>query len=232
MSPRRHPGTDPRELPIYSIADGAHYLRLSTSTLKSWVTGRLGATGKHLPPIIRTPGSGYPKLLSFFNIVEAHIVSAIRRVHGVPMQKVRRAIHRVELEMGSRHPLIDARFQTDGIDLFMEKFGKLVNQDGQLAIREAIEASLSRVDWDKKDRGLAARLYPFTQTTADPNEPRVVVIDPRLAFGRPVLVGTGIPTAAIAARARAGEPLRVLAEDYGIDMANVEDAIRCELRVA
>jgi uncharacterized protein (DUF433 family) len=226
---------DPRELPVYTVHDAAHYLRISPSTLTTWVSGRTYRTSageKLAKPLIATPGSGHPKLLSFFNVVEGHILSAIRRVHKVPMHKVRRAIDRMEREMHSRHPLIDARFQTDGIDLFVEQYERLVDQDGQLAIRSAIETSLKRIEWDDGRRGLASRLYPFVYSNQQPDEPKVVVIDPRRAFGRPVLVGTGIQTATIASRHRAGDSIESLARDYNLPTSKVEDAIRCELRAA
>lgn len=235
MRQRAHHTHDPRELPVYTIPDAAHYLRVPASTLKAWVSGRTYRTaegGRIAAPLIISPTASHPKLLSFFNLVEAHILASIRRVHGVPMAKVRRAISNVEREMKSRHPLIDARFQTDGIDLFVEQYGSLIDQDGQVAIRSAIEASLTRIDWDSDDRGRAARLYPFLQSDFNPREPRVVVVDPRRAFGRPALVGTGIQTAVIAARHRAGDSIESLANDYGVDRSRVEDAIRCELRVA
>src|SRR5262245_9393624 len=120
---QRAPRIDPRDLPAYTIPDTAHYLRVPASTLKTWVHGRTyhTATGdRHTKPLILPPVSSYPVLLSFFNVVEAHLLAAIRKVHGVPMAKVRRAIERVRREMDSPHPLIDARFRTDGIDLFVE----------------------------------------------------------------------------------------------------------------
>jgi len=63
-------------------------------------------------------------------------------------------------------------------------------------------------------------------------EPRYVLIDPYVAFGRPVLTGTGIPTAVIADRYKAGESIDELAEDYGQDRFHIEEAIRCELAEA
>jgi uncharacterized protein (DUF433 family) len=56
-----------------------------------------------------------------------------------------------------------------------------------------------------------------------------VVIDPHISYGRPVLVGTGIPTAVVAERYKAGEPIDELAEDYGRSRKEIEEAIRCEL---
>ena len=59
-----------------------------------------------------------------------------------------------------------------------------------------------------------------------------MVIDPRVSSGRPVLVGSGIPTAVIAERYKAGESIDQLADDYGrerLDIEDIEEAIRCEL---
>jgi uncharacterized protein (DUF433 family) len=72
------------------------------------------------------------------------------------------------------------------------------------------------------------KLYPFTRTRRG-DEPRVVVIDPEIAFGQPVLASTGIPTAIIAERLKAGESIDELASDYGRSRDEIIDAIRCEL---
>ena len=63
----------------------------------------------------------------------------------------------------------------------------------------------------------------------DLREPKVVVIDPRISYGRPVLAGTGIPTAVVAERYKAGESIDELAEDYGRSRKEIEETIRCEL---
>ncbi len=226
---------DPRDLPVYTISDAAHYLHLPPSTLKSWVAGRTYRTKsgiRQVEPLIRAPGTAHPRLLSFFNVVEAHILNALRRVHDVPMENVRRAIARVEETLASQHPLIDARFKTDGVNLFVEHCDNLMDQNGQFAIRQAIEAHLERVEWEPGLRGLAVRLYPFVVEPRQLHERKAVVIDPRRGFGRPVLVGTGIQTAVIASRHRAGESIQELAQDYNLSPEKIEDAIRCELRAA
>jgi len=56
-----------------------------------------------------------------------------------------------------------------------------------------------------------------------------VVIDPFLAFGKPVLVGTGVPTAVVFRRFDAGESIADLADDYGMHPAQAEEAIRYEV---
>ena len=57
-----------------------------------------------------------------------------------------------------------------------------------------------------------------------------VVVDPRRAFGAPVVARTGIRTADIFQRFAAGEPVAELADDYGLSIDKVEAAIRAEAR--
>lgn len=88
---------------------------------------------------------------------------------------------------------------------------------------------LRRVEHDAA--GLVARLYPFTRKRSL-DEPKTAMIDPRIAFGRPVLVGTGIPTSVVAERYKAGESIDDLARDYGRERLEIEEALRCELDAA
>lgn len=223
---------DPRELPSYTIAEAAHYLRIPIATLRSWVVGRpypVKSGKRFFRPVIALPEFNL-RLLSFVNLVEAHILDAIRREHEVPLHKVRTAIRFLQKHFRSDHPLTDQKMETDGRDLFVQKYGQLINisKEGQLAIRELLEAHLQRIEWGAT--GLATRLYPFTRKR-DPQEPKVVVIDPYISFGRPVLARTGIPTAVIAERYKAGESVDELADDYGRERLDIEEAIRCELTV-
>ena len=56
-------------------------------------------------------------------------------------------------------------------------------------------------------------------------------MDPRRAFGAPVIAGTGIRTEDVFSRFSAGEPLEDLAEDYGLTFAKIEAAVRLEVRL-
>ncbi|MGH8194101.1 MAG: DUF433 domain-containing protein [Woeseiaceae bacterium] len=147
----------------------------------------------------------------------------------VPLQKVRRALEYVKKKLGIERPLADARFETDGVDLFVRELEKLVNvsQEGQLEIEPVIRRFLKRIERDPS--GAPIKLYPFTRKSHATDEAAPVEIDPRVAFGRPVLVGRGVPTAVLADRFKAGDSLADLAEDYDTSTQNIEEAIRCEL---
>lgn len=227
---KRDKRRDLREMPAYGINEAAHYLGIPRATLRSWALGRPYSTRtgeRFFRPIIALPDKDQ-RLLSFVNLVEAHVLDAIRRAHGVALWRVRKAIDYLKKQLSSSHPLAEQRFVTDKVDLFVEMFGNLVNisQEGQLAMEELIEAHLRRIERDTS--GFPIRLYPFTRERKA-GEPKIIVIDPSISFGRPVLVGTGIATMIIAQRYKAGESVEELAEDYGRSRSEIEEAIRCEL---
>jgi len=218
------------EKPLYGITEAATYLGTPTTTLRYWVRGR-----DDYPPVIHLPQPQFP-LLSFMNLLEAHVLSAIRKNHNVTLPTIRRAITYISKNIpgkgpeATRHPLVDLELKTDGVDLFVDYYGELINlnEPGQLAMRAILDAYLRRIEYDAS--GFAARLYPFSRVHGE-DDPRVVMIDPRISFGKPVVKGTGILTAVLAERFKAGEEVGVLSEDYGIQPKKVEEAIRYELKL-
>lgn len=225
---------DPRLLPAYTVAEAARYVRMPEVTLRSWVAGRLypvQGRQRRSKPVIELDDPNR-QCLSFLNLVEAHVLAAIRRRYGVRLPKVRRALDYVRREFDVPRPLIDQAFQTDGLDLFVERYGKLINasREGQQAMKEIMSVYLQRIERDT--RGLPIKLYPFTRDTesdaAPKSDPRLVVITPMVSFGRPVITGTGIPVSAIYERYKAGDSISDLARDFRLAPDAVEEAIRCE----
>ncbi len=221
---------DPREAPAYTLAEAAYYLAIPSATLRSWVLGRhypVADGEKFFTPIIEIADKK-KRLLSFTNLVEAHVLNALRREHEIQLPKVRKAVTYLRNKLQSRHPLADQHFETDGLNLFVQKYGQLINvtQEGQLAMLNVLKSFLKRVKRD--DKGAPIKLYLFTRR-GEVDEPLSVVVDPTVSFGRPVLEGTGIPTEILAQRYKAGDSLEELAEDYGRPRQEIEEAIRYEL---
>jgi uncharacterized protein (DUF433 family) len=224
---------DVRELPAYSIADAAGYLRLPVSTLRSWVLGqnyRVGDQPKFFKPVIDI-ADRKERQLSFINLVEAFVLAGIRRQHEIPLPKVRKAVDYLRRTFNSSRPLSDEQFQTDGVDLFVEKMGSLIGatQEGQIQMRDIIRGRLERVHRDPKGIPEKIVLFPARPDTKGSAD---VVIDPRLSFGRPVLDRLGVRTAILAERFDAGDSIEVLAREYEAPPEAIQNAIRCERRAA
>ncbi len=220
--------TDPREMPAYGTREAAHYLQLPHATLKSWVFGRPYPTQagvKFFEPVIKRPDETLP-LLSFYNLAEAHVLSAFRREHRIELRHVRSALDFVSQQFEWKHPLIEQRFETDGVKLFVEKLGVIYDASAQgQIVMDSIRAHFKRLDWADN---AVVRLWPFTRSSIA-DSPKSVFIDPRISFGRPSLARCNIPTAVIAERYKAGEVIDSLADDYGCSRLDIEEGLRCEL---
>ena len=215
-------------MPAYTIPEAAHYLNIPVSTIRYWTTGKDSNKGVIKPALAEQR----PVLLSFYNLIELHLLGVIRREHNVRLPVVRSAIKYLEKQFGIKdHPLIRREMQTDGADLFIEHLGALVNisSNGQQEMRSMLDAALKRIERD--DSGLPRKLFPFTRSKPA-ESPNVVVIDPALSGGRPVIAGTGLATEIITERFRAGESIKELARDYERTEEEIQEAIRCETQIA
>jgi len=217
--------------PAYPFIEAAHYLNVPLSTLRAWCLGqgyRSDGKTRRFQPLIRMDANDR-RALSFLNLVEAHVLVAIRRQHHVPLPKVRQALAYVGKKLGTQRPLAESEFQTDGVDLFLDKLGSLINvtREGQTEMADVIRDHLRRIERDAQ--GIPVRLFLFTRKDQFRDQASPVVIDPQVAFGRPVLSGRSVPTAVLADRFKAGDTMTQLAEDYDTSTQNIEEALRCEL---
>lgn len=212
---------DPREIPAYPLSEAARYAGVPLSTLRAWVGER-----KEILAVIELPEDSRGQL-SFYNLVEAFVLGGLRRKHKLPLQQLRRDLMMLrKLHPDVQHPLADLDLATFARSVFVESTQDVVNvsRGGQLGIHAVLASMLRRVE--KGPMG-ALRLYPVTRADAE-KSPRLVVIDPRIAFGRPVIAGTGIPTAVIHERWKAGDSVVALAEDYDRTSEEIEEALRYE----
>jgi len=217
----------------YSVQEAAHLLQLPTSTVRAWVRGQRYETragARAAAPVIRIDDPR-KQSLSFRNLVELHVLASIRRRHRISLSKVRAAVRYLERKFEDEHPLASRRMLTDGKDLLVTEVGKLLNasRNGQIEIEAIVGRFLDRVEHDAE--GLPARLYPVTTREAEPDT-RLIVLDPRVQFGRACLAQGRVPTAEIAERFDAGEAIDSLADDFGTSRESIEAALRFEARRA
>ncbi len=155
------------------------------------------------------------------------MLSAIRRKHKVSLAKVRKAVAYLRKHLTTDHPLADHQLMTNGVDLFVEHFGTIVNLNkaGQVEMRDMIVAYLKLVERD--DQGIPIRLHlPKVAALDQQPSPSAIVIDPRFGFGRPIVGGSGVRIDIMVERFNSGESIVDLAANYGLEPAVIEDAVR------
>src|SRR4051812_45177993 len=83
-------GKDPRDLARYSYSEAARATGVPASTIASWVKTKPArkVDGGFFRPVIERPGEGR---LSFYNLIEVHVLRSLRTKHSVQLEHVRRA---------------------------------------------------------------------------------------------------------------------------------------------
>lgn len=223
--------------PAYRATEAAHILGLPAGTVQAWCFGHdyrhKDGSHKRFSRVV-LPADAKRRLLSFVNLCELHVLGVIRRHHRVRLAQVRDAMNFMRDRLGEERPLASGRFRTNGVDLFVERAGALLNvsKQGQLALREDFERTLERVEFGAADER-PIRLFPFTRPpSAHERQPRTVLVDPTLSFGRPVMIGAFVRTEVVESRFQAGDSIADMARDYGVEGAVIEEALRFEQRRA
>jgi len=220
---------DPRFAPAYSFGEAAICVRVPVATLRVWALGRTYPTvsgQRRTSPMLRI-ADRERRLLSFINVIEAHVLRGLRTRHEFTMHHVKTALRELGKHEPPPHPLAFEDFLTDGADLFVERFGGLINLNraGQVAMRETFIAHLKRID--RKGIEGPIRFFPFIRSE-DVTGARTVSVSPAVAFGRPVIANTRITTAEIASRVNAGDSVQSVAKDFDLPTQQVTDAILFE----
>jgi uncharacterized protein (DUF433 family) len=210
---------------VFTLREAAAYLGLPSSTLHSWA--RPGGAAR--PIVTCFPAHGREATVPFIGFAEAYVLSAFRRA-GVPMQRIRPAVEVLSSGIGVEHALASKSLYTDGAEVLYdyaasendeELRGLTVVRTGQRQFAEIVRAYLKRITYG--DDGWASRVRLPAYRHAD------VVVDPRRAFGMPLVVHGG---ARVEDRVVAGDTLADIAEDFGVSEPEVEDVVRVATRAA
>ena len=191
---------DVRHTPLYSIPECARYLGLPASTLRRWVT----------------PGPSAPDGVA--NAPEPLVCPAGKPPAALSFTN-----------LAELHILSGLRW--DGKLSMWDVLTEIEQSTSQRQYRNPLARSQfahispeARLEYDKD--GFARRFYPPIRGWPGS---KIVMIDPAIAFGRPVIAGSGVRTDVIASRIKAGESLDDVAGDYLLQTHQVEDALHYEL---
>lgn len=203
-------------MPLLTASDAAAHLEMPESTLDVWLLG--SGNSQPLVHSVKPERRGWPRV-PFAGVIEAYVLRSLRD-RDIRMDEIRRIAHIVRMEFDDPYALASARIATDGYSLFAELADKsLVNQHRQVPIREAIDKHLQFIKWDDEGRPKQLRLEQYPERAE-------VVIDPRFAWGRPVMATSKVPVSAVVDLWHSGEPMDVVAAEFGLSRDVVEDICR------
>ena len=211
----------------YTLPDAARVLRLPLPRLRTWVRGVVACDGLRLPiGEFVSSGSGRDRHFGFWTLIELFTVAELRSL-GVSMPTLRAARVELACRRDVAHPFACRGLLTDGRRLLQELGdGALLElgTKGQTAFAEVLLPFCRKLDFGRASE-LAERYFPLGRESG-------IVVDPRIAFGRPSVLGTGIATETIAALMRGGELPGDVAAAFSIDQSLVNAAWEFEHRPA
>jgi uncharacterized protein (DUF433 family) len=213
-------------VPLFTIDEGARHLGMAASTLRDWTQRTAGPA-----PLVHRLRPSTPRAASlpFIGAVEAHMLRGFREL-GLTPGELRAAVTRLRQDTGDEYALATRKVATDGVNLLVNMADSLSEapqwvraRDGQGAIAEVIGQYLKFVTWKSPDR------YPL-RLTLKAYQGADVIIDPRFAFGQPVLEREKIRVEDILDAFWAGESYTTIAGEFGVTTDAVEAVIRSATR--
>ena len=219
---------DPRlSRAIFTLREAAGYLDVPKSTIHAWARPSTGE-----PLITVFPRRGAQATVPFIGFAEAYVLAAFRRA-GVPLQRIRPAVDALAENIGLEHALASKRLYTDGAEVLYDYAAErneddllelVVVRTGQHQFSEVVRDYLKRITYGGDGWASRVRLPSYHHAQ--------VVVDPRVAFGLPLVVHGGARVEDLVDRFVAGDTLADIAFDFDVPPEEVEDVIRVATRTA
>ncbi len=242
MATRTSPADGRFDVPLYTLTEAARYLDVPSSTLRDWARGYQRTSPDRAPVVgsptltsVRTDTSRGPSI-PFIGLAEGVVLTAIRR-SGVPLQRIRPALARLDEEFGIEYALASKRLFTDGAEVLFDyaehatdaiaaqaASDLVVVRNRQRVFTEVVASYLRRIEFGPD--GYAALIHLPAYQVAD------VIVDPSRGFGQPIFARGGARLEDAIALFQAGETLETVSNEYGVPLGDLEDAVRIATRIA
>jgi uncharacterized protein (DUF433 family) len=214
----------------YTAAEAARLAGTSPATIHRWLKG-YDQPGHQMATVLGSHEpmpQGQVLRVSFLDLIEIVVVARFRQGSAehqpVKLERLRRAHAYARHVLGIPYPFASLDMREAGGHL-MHEFQQRDPGPGTLAldlggqwvlpllVREEVEEN---IDFNGH---FAERWFPKGRAIP-------LVVDPRVAAGRMVVSGFGVTINTLHKRWQSGDPIRLLAADYGIDSAVVEEVLQ------
>ena len=205
---------------LYSPQEAALYARMHPKTITEWFFNDHRFRASQIDESER--------MIGFLDLVEALAIRDLRVVHKISWKKIREAIVNAKALFNTDYPFANENHKivlVGGRDLNIvhrDQPGQLVEivgrHAGQAAIKEILEPWVYDFEFDRRVIARDYRAYQYKD--------EVVVMDPAIRFGSPVIQSCGYSAEILYEAAIAEGSTQAVAEEYEIDVACVDIATR------
>lgn len=223
----------------YTVPEAARLLKISAAKVRRWAAGYSflsdGAPRFSEPVIRRELTNDFGMVeLSFLDLIELLFVNTFHVQGGVSLPVIRRTAATAAELFGTDHPFCVQRFRTDGETIFAEM------QREELRLRALETGDNHTIDLQSGQHVFETMVSPFfkhftyavktnlVQEWYPLGNDHVVVLNPDLSFGEPVVRTYGVPTRALKRAAKSGLTFDEIADWYALPTEAVHDAIAFE----
>jgi uncharacterized protein (DUF433 family)/DNA-binding transcriptional MerR regulator len=212
---------------IYSPSDAARLAHIDVQRLRRLIAGYTfrakGGAKRRSPPVFPRAHASAGAALTFDDLIEVLYVKGFRD-HGVSMQEIRKVHDEARREFGSSHPFATKQFETDGRRIFRRfvQLGRERVEDVRLkqqVERVVFDPLMKAIDHDAITKD-ATGYWPLGHGA-------LVMLDPRYAFGEPIVSKSHVPTRVLHEAAR-NSSAQTVARWYRVTVEEVAAAIAYE----
>jgi uncharacterized protein (DUF433 family) len=177
---------------VYGLPEAARLTGLRYARVREWFRGR--SRDPDRAPIFYgdyEPVQG-DSAISFHDLIEVFVAGQLRE-HGVALQTLRRVHARMRNDLGTPHPFCRKELLSDGKVVFMrgldsqgcDELTEVLTR--QKVFPHILLPFLQRIDYDNAT--VLARRWRIA---------KLVVLDPTICFGKPIVDAAGVPTSILA----------------------------------
>lgn len=217
---------------LYTLKEAERITGADSREISRWLFGYRFKDGASAP-LWRTQLAGMSadgqKVIGFRDLLELRVVKAFTQ-QNIPLRVIRAAIVNAQEIFSTEYPFTANRFLTDGRSIFHEALKnhgepELIDLVKRQVVFEHIIRPELHAGIEFAGDGQAKRWFPVKKS-------KLIVLDPQLSFGKPVLTDYGIRTDVIAAAVDAEGDKKRVAALYDIPLQAVNAAIRYEALAA
>ena len=219
----------------YTVEQAAQLAGTTPATVRRWLLG-YEAPGHRMAPVFGDRARqqvGDILLVSFLELIEIVVISGFRRGtgggHPVSLERLRKAHEFARDCFKLPFPFASLKLSESGghvMHEFDERYPDrarlALDIGGQWELPWPVRTDLEHVDFDRS----AGRRDPFALRWFPKGREIPIVVDPRIAAGRPTIYRRGITLETITLRWRHGEPIKDIAQDYELEPDFVEEVLR------
>lgn len=220
--------------PTYPAAEASRLAGISSWRARAWLKGysykyEVGdkVIEAHQDPVV-DPDKSKENYASFLDLIDLLFVKRFLE-NGIPLQQIRKALDEARNILGTNH-FARNTFFTSGSNLILQLpiYNDMVAllTGGQTAIPEIIQQLGEKIDFEEvTGYGLASRWYPNGREG-------LIVIDPRISFGKPTIVNHRITTANIYDLYLGERDIKPVSKWFDLPEVKIQAAIKFETALA